>query len=372
MFQYRPRAEGRRSVTRRLTLGEHGNPLTLDQARKLARRYAASIEHGKDPAREESAHRKAPLVSEVARSFLLSVQRDRKATTAYEYSRMFGFRLDDRGLVENEDSRGDILPLIGKLRVKDVTRAHVARLKESKQGRYAANRLLALVSSFFSWCEEHGYRDVGTNPARGLKRHREEARRRYLSPPEARRLGDALRSAEQEGANVYAVAAIRFLLFTGFREKEALSLKWESIDLSTGTVHLEDAKTSERERALNAPALALLAELPRIEGSPYVFPGLRKRDHLHEIKRVWDPIRATAGLSDFRLHDLRHSFASAAISSGATLAVVGELLGHRSLRLQSATLTCLMMHGAEPPKALRRRCRRGCRAPTRRYGRCVE
>jgi integrase len=328
--QYRIPGAGRRLNARRITIGEHGT-LMPEEARKRARELLSSVHNGKDPARERAELRQAPLVEDLALLFLETVERERKPKTAYEYRRMFGHKKNSDGtLKRNDDNLGDILPLIGKLRVQDVSRSDVARLKDSKEGRYAANRLVALVSSFFSWCEQHAFREPGTNPAKGLKRHREEGRRRYLSAKEAKQLHKALIKQLKAGANPFAIAAIRFLLFTGFREQEALSLPWSAVNSKTGAVQLPDAKTAERERVLNAAALEVLSKLERVSGNPYVFPGARAGDHLHEIKRVWHAVRAEAKLEDFRLHDLRHTFASAAISSGVSLAIVGELLGHRS------------------------------------------
>lgn len=310
------RVSGSRSSlnARRVTLGsvEH---LELETARSMAKDILGRVARGEDPARDRAEWRQAPTVADLAPEYLTSVKRDRKPTTHYEYDRQM---------------RKDVLPILGKLRVRDVERQHVAAIKRLVSGRYAANRVLALTSAFFGWCEEHGYREAGTNPCRGVKRHREEARRRYLSPEEASRLGAAMRSALDAGASPYAVAAIKLLLFSGMREREALSLAWNSVDLERGIVNLVDAKTSERERTLTAPAIALLAELPRQEGNVHVFPGAKRGAHLQDIARTWNRIRRDAQLADFHLHDLRHSFASAAVSSGASLAVIGELLGHRS------------------------------------------
>ena len=62
--------------------------------------------------------------------------------------------------------------------------------------------------------------------------------------------------------------------------------------------------------------------------SPYVFPAHRSDGHYEGTPKVWRIIRAKAGLEDVRLHDLRHSFASIAVSGGASLPIIGALLGH--------------------------------------------
>ena len=79
---------------------------------------------------------------------------------------------------------------------------------------------------------------------------------------------------------------------------------------------------------LGAAALEALSEIPRIEGNPYVLPGLEGR-HFVGLQKAWEHIRKRAGLEDVRLHDLRHSFASVAVSGGDSLYLVGKVLGHK-------------------------------------------
>jgi integrase len=125
------------------------------------------------------------------------------------------------------------------------------------------------------------------------------------------------------------VAAIRFLLLTGWREREALNLKWSEIDVARGVATLPSTKTGRSVRVIGAPARLLLSELPRVDGSPFVFPGRIVGGPLVEINRVWYAVRHAAKLEDVRLHDLRHSFASVSASSGGSLLIIGKLLGHR-------------------------------------------
>ena len=83
---------------------------------------------------------------------------------------------------------------------------------------------------------------------------------------------------------------------------------------------------------LGALVVRALAELPRQEGSPYVLPAERGDGHFVGIQKPWQRIRAAAGLDDVRIHDLRHSFASIAVSGGDSLYLVGKVLGHRQSR----------------------------------------
>jgi integrase len=344
LVQYRPLG-GRRSVTKRLTLGQYGQ-LTPEQARQAARAVLAEVAGGADPGIDRGARRQALTVTEAATLFLEEVDAKKKARTAYEYRRLM---------------EGEIVPALRTIKVKDVARAQVSRIHHGGRDRpYAANRILALASVFFSWCERHGHREPGTNPCRGIERYREEARERFLTADELGRLGATLTKAEREGlppaqkhrqkprspatakhrpkgadtprpANPFAVAAIRFLVLSGFREQEALSLRWDAIDFTRGMVTLADSKTGKSVRHVGAPALELVASLPREDGNPHVFPGRTPGSPLIEIKRVWEAVRETASLSDVRLHDLRHSFASVAASGGASLPLVGALLGHKNV-----------------------------------------
>jgi integrase len=82
---------------------------------------------------------------------------------------------------------------------------------------------------------------------------------------------------------------------------------------------------------LNAPALALLQTIPRIEGNPHVICGDKPGQHLVNLEKPWRRICKAAKLDDVRLHDLRHSFASVAASGGQSLVVIGKMLGHSQL-----------------------------------------
>jgi len=80
---------------------------------------------------------------------------------------------------------------------------------------------------------------------------------------------------------------------------------------------------------LNAPARALLQQLPRIADNPRVIPGMRADSASASIDKAWANARAAAELVDVRLHDLRHSFASVGAAGGLSLPIIGALLGHK-------------------------------------------
>lgn len=340
--QYRTEG-GRRGKARRVVIGRYGQ-ITVEQARKHAAKLLAGVAQGADPAAARAAHKTASTVQELGKSFLDDVRARRKSSTAGEYARMW---------------TKHVLPALGSHQARLITPAEVARLHRAMRATpYLANRVLALLGSFFAYAEQQAVGPKHTNPAHEIEFYAEHARERFLTPAETISLGKALERAEHEGvlpaprrrrkpktgptakhrpkiadsphpANPFAIAAIRFLLLTGWREREALSLRWSDLNEARRTATLADTKTGRSVRHIGAPAWALLDELPRVKDNPHVFPGRADGSALVEINRVWYAVRHAAELGDVRLHDLRHSFASTAASAGGSLLIIRSLLGHR-------------------------------------------
>jgi integrase len=169
---------------------------------------------------------------------------------------------------------------------------------------------------------------ISENPVRGVKRFPDKKGQRYLSQQELVALGKAFDQAEAQNTNPLAIAILKLLIFTGARRGEIEPLKRKEIDFETGYIRLADSKTGQKIIPLNAGALEILSEVRRWEGSDYAFPANRGTGYYEGTPKVWQRIRKVAGLEDVRIHDLRHSFASIAVSGGASLPIIGALLGH--------------------------------------------
>ena len=170
-----------------------------------------------------------------------------------------------------------------------------------------------------------------TNPAKGVKLYQGEKKERFLSESEVARLAETLAAMEAEGViNSITAATVRLLLLTGCRKNEVLGLRWDWVDFERSCLRLPDSKTGAKVVPLAAAALEVLAGLPRT--SEWALPASKGDGHLIGLPKAWEKLRDRAGLLGLRLHDLRHSFASFAVADGATLFMVGKVLGHKQAR----------------------------------------
>ena len=81
--------------------------------------------------------------------------------------------------------------------------------------------------------------------------------------------------------------------------------------------------------SLNAAAVEVLKNLPRVRGNPYVIIGQKPATHMVSIATPWRRVCKKANVQGCRIHDLRHSFASFAAADGLSLQMIGKLLGHK-------------------------------------------
>ena len=292
-----------------ITIGQH-NPYTPDTARKQAMAYKL------DPSIAVQKKQEYPTLNEVIERFKLTHYPKIKPRTRKDYTSL----LDKQ-----------ILPTLGKLEVAEITRADITKFHH----KFAltprrANMALAVVSVIMSWAEEFGFRQQNSNPCKGIKKFTENKRERYLSKEELGRLGKALSEAENTGKiSIYAAAAIRLLILTGARRSEILTLKWEHIDHEKQMIRLPDSKTGAKTINLNEPTIEVLQSIPRQAGNPYVIVGKIHGQPMVNIFKPWELVRKAACLENFRIHVIRHSFASTAAESGASLLHIGKLLGHK-------------------------------------------
>jgi integrase len=301
---------------RRITIGSFPDWGTT-AAREEAKRLKRDVDAGADPIGELEQSRAAPTVRDLAERFLADYVPRKRASTQRDYKRQIDV---------------NILPEIGDLKVDAVTFADVDKLHRtiSKRAPTQANRTIAVLSRMLTLAIRWGMRP--DNPAKGVERNAEHARKVYATLDELARIGTALASLEdQDAAN-----AIRMVMLTGARRGETLKAKWDDINFKTKT-WTKPASTTKQDGThivpLSAPALTLLKDM--YEAAPakqvYLFPPPRgKTEYRLDLDDAWAIVRKTANVLHLRLHDLRHTYASVLASAGLSLPVIGALLGHAS------------------------------------------
>lgn len=283
-------------------------------ARQEAEKLKVDIDKGIDPLNRRQNERNAPTYSELWSEYCVQIK-SRKAEMAQR----------------DEDSmaRDYILPAIGRKRVKDIDHIDLSKLHRhiTDLGRpYRANRVLEVVRGSLNLAIQLKW--IDSNPAIGFKKNPENPRERYLSEEEMQSLHMALLNDEdQRQSNV-----VKLLLLTGARLGEVLKAEWEQFNLDKGTWTKPSSHTKQRRLhhvPLSSAAIDLLQEIQRTTNSRFVFPQINNPEaHIVDIKRLWTRLMKRTGIKNFRIHDLRHTYASCLVSNGLSLPIVGKLLGH--------------------------------------------
>ena len=357
------RLQGERTF-RNIALGPWPG-LKASEARALAEKQRGSVAHGVNPTelrRQPKPATPPPAGLTVAQAVTKWLDR-RNASPRY--------LKECRAMLAR-----DIAPAFGTLPLANLTRDHVEELYRTvaARGPFMANRVYSLLRAVCRRAVEDDL--LVKNPCRlsANERHREPAKERMLTAQEQVRFLAALDKAARVGlpqppaqrrrrkrppqltkpqtrtggqfqsgvspADPYAVAALKLLLLTGMRLREALGLLWAEVDADKRLLRLERSKTGRSVRPLGLAALALLQEvraLPRRTGSEaFVFPSSQERaPHLQSVAALWNSVKHEAALEKekpVRLHDLRHTFASNMLAAGATLAEVASALGQSLLQ----------------------------------------
>lgn len=372
-FILRYRFAGR---SRLLTIGSYPDWSTT-AAREEAARLKRRIDLGEDPMGERHDQRSAPTVGQLIDTFKADYLPRRRPATVRDYTSI----LDKI-----------VRPELGMKKVRDVVHADVERLhrKVSARTPFRANRVAAVLSKMMNYAIKLGWR--AENPVKGLERNAEDRRERYLSVPELRALAQALREhSDQRSANVIRMLLLTGarrgeVLSAAWDMFDLDAGVWVK-----PSSHTKQRRTHRTPLSAPALGLLRAIRAGQDPHERFVFPGDKPGAPLTDVKKSWAAItaRATvlllasqpdtpagklvarlqgqgtpdrsrsggksvarlgpprlpsldacraaaelegwalpAGLTDARVHDLRHSFASILASGGASLPMIGSLLGH--------------------------------------------
>jgi len=290
---------------RRPKLGDFPT-IKLADARSIAQDILFQVAQGRDPQKERQTAKNAPTVAELCDLYVTEHSVNKKS-----------------GWMDRMNFDNHIIPMLGKLKTHEVDIDDMERFHKSLSHiKPTANRMLALCSHMFNLAEKWKLRERHSNPCYLVTRYPEAMRKRYMTPEEA--TGIAMGLNKYKDSNPASVAFIYLLILSGARKAEIGNAKWDWLE--GNKLHLPDSKTGAKLVHLPEQALEVIHALPRYCDT---ITGIK------DPTRIWRKIRLEAGCPDLRLHDLRHSFASAGISAGLSLTQIGELLGHSDTRTTS-------------------------------------
>lgn len=335
-FQYRYRI-GRRAE--RLKIGTYPG-VSLAEARIRHGEARKLVAAGQSPARQRQAAIRsaadAETVKELAKEFLdrfVRVERRRPQTAEQ--------------MIE-----ADVIPKLGPLRVRDVTRRDVIRMLDAIVDRGApvqANRTAALVKQMFRYAVERGMIDV--NPCGEIRRQTvggtERPRERVLSAEEIKAFWGRLPLANQIACNpkerIYPVskalvAALRLLLVTAQRRGELVKAKWSDVNLDEGTwtIPAENSKNGRAHRVPLSPLAVQLFQELKVEAgeSQYVLPTphTRKKGDAamteRSLTKAAERAQQVVGIDKWVPHDLRRTSATGFAELGVPPQVIERILNH--------------------------------------------
>jgi integrase len=289
---------------RRMTLGSYP-AVSLADARKAWRKAREDVAAGRDPLGARSS-------------------KDDFATVAREWLARDQAKNRSIGTVTRAVER-ELIPVWGSRQINSISRRDVRALVEDihKRAPVMALRVQAYIHRLFRWAVNADI--VEHNPAGGLfKPHVEQARERVLTHAELAALWDASSDDWPFGD------AMRLLILTGARREEIRSLRWSEIH--GDKIVLEGARTKNGKAhaiPLSPPAQQILACVPRVVGSDYVFTK-NGQSPFHGWSHWKAKLDELSGVKGWRTHDLRRTVATGLQRLGVTLQAIEAVLGHVS------------------------------------------
>lgn len=295
----------------RITLGRYPD-MTIEQARRKTMEILHDIAEGKNPAEVKRGKKAELTFADLFTEYLERHSKPNKRTWREDESKYKTYL--ERSL--------------GKKKLSAIDRRDIALIHSNitKAGHdITANRVLALLSSAFSWAISAGLWEL--NPAIGIKRNKEKSRDRFIQGDELPRFFQAVAEEENETIRDYVLMS----LLTGARRSNVLAMRWQDISFNRHEWRIEETKNGTPQTvALSPEAVEILQNRKPLNDAVFVFPGSGKAGHLMEPKKGWKRILERAGIDNLRIHDLRRTLGSWQAKTGASLAIIGKSLNHKN------------------------------------------
>lgn len=323
---------------RRMVIGRWPEWNTV-AARERAKELRRDIDEGIDPLGQREASREAPRINDlIARYLAEHTPHLAPRNAADQHTIMHKLVAPDWGKrLVTEITKADVEKLLTKIAAgrarpsKEKPNNRARKLQGAKPTPVRANRVGEVLRKLFTLAIGWGMRT--DNPASGFRRRIENERERFLTPEEIGRLAKALDAAKDQRA----AGIIRLCILTGARSGEVRQARFEQFNLDLGSWS-KPASTTKQRKIHRIPISGEVAAIVRQRqllvprGNPWLFPGDTPGQPVKEIRRFWIGIQTEAKLPDVRIHDLRHTFASLLVSGGASLEMIGKLLGHSQMQ----------------------------------------
>jgi len=150
-----------------------------------------------------------------------------------------------------------------------------------------------------------------------------------------------LTEAAAKSQNTDILDILKVLASTGLRRDNVLRMQWNWFNAERGTLEVPLAEDKAKKGFilhLAAGVVDLLLLRQDDADGPWVFPNPRTGKPYYSCYNAWDTIRRKAGMPDLRMHDLRHTFASMMLDSGADIVDVQHALAHTQLKTTAVYL----------------------------------
>jgi len=311
---YYIRYKDKRKVSAQRKLG-NAVILTLSDARALARRKLAEIAMGEEPFSLIQSN-PSPTLEKFAASDYIPYVKTYKKSWEMDISRI-----------------RNLLPYFGAMRMSDIEKRDVVQLINDQLPSYkpgSINRVIILLRYMFNLAIKWEVEGVSRNPTAGIPLLKEDNHvERFLSSEEAKALLIAIKNSK----NPMLQHIISMLILTGARKREVLDAKWEDFNMERNIWRIPTTKAGKaRIVPLSDTASVLLIKLRQRKRCAYAFANPVTLKPYSSVYYSWHTARKKAGLSDVRVHDLRHSFASFLVNAGRSLYEVQTLLGHTQIK----------------------------------------
>lgn len=299
----------------RVKLGEPSY-MSVDDARQAARKAKINMKEGINPIEERKKITGESSLEQLYTRFMDEKEQHIRPITMEYYKDLWKRYLSTLANKKISQITPDELKILHK------------RLTLNN-GKRCANQTIVLLRTIYNhFIKQNIYQ--GFNPGNAVQLNKQIARTRHLSGNELESFRDAINETEDSIPKF----AIMMLWFTGARRRNVFSMKWEDIKLEEKLWTIPETKTqNDANVVLVNAAIDILNQLKDMRYNEYVFfSTTSKSGHIGGVRKTWEGILKRAKITNFHLHDLRHTFATSLLANGADAFMVKKALTHKSLQ----------------------------------------